>query len=75
MNEMKENLLQIATLFYQEKIQEAMKLFLPTVEMIVQIPEFSPLIQPLFDAIEKKDYIMAADIFYYEMACKITEKE
>ena len=71
----KTSLKEISTLFYQEKIQEAMKLFLPTVEMVVQIPEFSPFIQPLFDAVENKDYIMAADILYHEMACKIVEKE
>lgn len=75
LEKVKISLMSISTLFYQEKIQEAMKLFLPAIEIIVQIPEFSPLIQPLFDAVENKDYIMAADILYHEMACKIVEKE
>lgn len=75
LEKVKISLMNISTLYYQEKIQEAMKLFLPAVEMIIQIPEFSPLIQPLFDAVENKDYITAADILYHEMACKIVEKE
>lgn len=75
LEKVKESLIEISTLFYQEKIQEAMELFLPTVEMIITIPEFSQFIQPLFDAVENKDYIMAADILYHEMACRIVEKE
>ena len=75
LEKVKESLIEISTLFYQEKIQEAMELFLPTVEMIIMIPEFSQFIQPLFDAVENKDYIMAADILYHEMACRIVEKE
>ena len=75
LEKVKESLIEISTLFYQEKIQEAMELFLLTVEMIIMIPEFSQFIQPLFDAVENKDYIMAADILYHEMACRIVEKE
>lgn len=71
LKDVKEQLVEISTLFYQEKIQEGMELFLPIIELIIQIPEFSHCIQPLFDAVENKDYVLAADIFYHEMAEKI----
>lgn len=67
----KEKLIEISTYFYQEKIQEGMDMFMDVVGMIVQIPEFSECINPLFDAVENKDYVLAADIFYYEMAERI----
>lgn len=64
----KKRLTENANLFYQERIAEGMQLFPGTIEMILQIPEFTELIEPLFQAIENKDYILAADIFYHEMA-------
>jgi hypothetical protein len=67
----KDKLEEISTLFYQEKIQEGMEMFMDVIGMIVQIPEFAPCIDPLFDAVEKKDYVLAADIFYHEMAQRI----
>lgn len=64
----KEKMIHIATLFYQEKITEAMNEFMDVVGIVVQIPEFSELLNPLFDAVEQKDYVLVADIFYHEMA-------
>lgn len=67
----KKRLTDNANLFYQERIAEGMQLFPGTVEMILQIPEFIELTEPLFQAIEKQDYVLAADIFYHEMAERI----
>lgn len=67
----KDKLIEISTLFYQEKIQEGMDMFMEVIELVVQIPEFADCINPLFDAVEKKDYVLAADIFYHEMAMRI----
>lgn len=65
---LKQKLTNIANLFYQERINEGMQLFPAIIEMILPIPEFAELIEPLFQAIENKNYILAADIFYHEMA-------
>lgn len=67
----KKRLTENAGLFYQERIDEGMQLFPGTIEMIVQIPEFAELIEPLFQAIESKDYVLAADIFRHKMAERI----
>lgn len=67
----KEKLIEIATCFYQERIKDGMDMFMDVISMIVQIPEFAEYINPLFDSIEKKDYVLAADIFYHEMAMRI----
>ena len=67
----KDKLNQISTYFYQEKVQEGMDMFMDVVGLIVQIPEFKECINPLFDAVEKKDYVLVADIFYHEMAERI----
>lgn len=68
---LKEKLMEIATCFYQEKIQEGLGMFEDVVGMVLSVPEFSGLMNPLFDAVENKDYVLAADIFYHEMAMKI----
>ena len=67
----KEKLTEISTYFYQERIQEGMAMFMDVVGMITQIPEFGACINPLFDVVENKDYVLAADIFYHEMAERI----
>lgn len=67
----KKRLTENANLFYQQHCAEGMQLFPGTIEMIVQIPEFGELIEPLFQAIENKDYVLAADILYHEMAERI----
>lgn len=70
-DELKEQLVEVANYFYQERIEEGMSLFLGVVEKLVGIPEFASLLPPLFDAVEVKDYVLAADIFYHEMAMKM----
>lgn len=67
----KDKLTEISTYFYQERIQEGMDMFMDVIGLVVQIPEFGELINPLFDAVENKDYVLAADIFYHEMAMRI----
>ena len=67
----KKRLMENAGLFYQGRIEEGLQLFPGTVEMIVQIPEFAGLIEPLFQAVERRDYVLAANIFQNEMAEQI----
>lgn len=71
LEEVKEKLIEISTCFYQERVQDGMAMFMEVMGMIVQINEFKECINPLFDAIEKQDYVLAADIFYHEMAMRI----
>lgn len=67
----KKKLIEIATCFYQERIQDGMDMFMEVIKIIVQINEFKDYINPLFDAVEEKDYVLVADIFYHEMAMRI----
>ncbi|MCH5266607.1 MAG: hypothetical protein J1F02_11955 [Lachnospiraceae bacterium] len=67
----KTKLVEISTCFYQERISDGMNMFMDVVGLVTQIPEFAELINPLFDAVEHKDYVLAADIFYHEMAMRI----
>lgn len=69
----KEKLIEISTCFYQERIEDGMGMFLDVVALVSNIPEFAEYINPLFDAVEKRDYVLAADIFYHEMAMRIQE--
>lgn len=68
---LKEKLTEISTLFYQEKYEKGMELFMAEVAKLALVPEFSAHINPLFDAVEAQDYVLAADILYYEMVKKI----
>lgn len=68
---LKEKCIGIAYCFYQEKIQEGLGMLEIVVGMVLQVPEFCDLINPLLDAVEKKDYVLAADIFYHEIAMHI----
>lgn len=67
----RDKLIEIATCFYQQRVQDGMGMFMDVIGMVVKIPEFSECINPLFDAVENKDYVLAADIFYHEMAMRI----
>lgn len=67
----KKKLIEIATCFYQERIQDGMDMFMEVIKIIVEINEFKEYINPLFDAVEEKDYVLVADIFYHEMAMRI----
>lgn len=68
---LKDKLIEISTCFYQERIKEGMDMFMDVVGAVVLVPEFAGYIDPLFDAVEQKDYVLAADIFYHEMAMRI----
>lgn len=64
----KEKMIEIATLFYQEREKEALAMFEEVLGYALAIPEFSTLVEPLLQAFEAKDYVLVADIFYHEMA-------
>ena len=69
--EIKKRLVEISTCFYQQRIPEGMEMFPNLISLIINIPEFSSAIISLMNAVEKKDYVLAADICFYEMAEKI----
>lgn len=66
--ELRRMLIQISEFFYQEKISEGMSLFPEAVQALMQEERFLPLLTPLMDAVEARDYVQAADICYFEMA-------
>ena len=68
---LKENLIDTAVCFYQERVNEGLERFEKVLAMILQIPEFTRLIEPTMEAVENKDYVLLADIFYHEMAMRI----
>ena len=67
----KEQLTKIAIYFYQEKIKDGLGMLEEALKSVLAIPEFQECIAPLMDSLEKEDYVLAADIFYYEMAMRI----
>lgn len=58
---------QIAVCFYQNEIADGMDLFMANVAKLGTNKSAAPLINPIFDAIERADYIYAADLLYYEI--------
>lgn len=71
LSKLKNELTQIADFFYQEQNEEGMDAFLKIAARIGQNPELSGFVNPLFDALEQGDYILAADILQHEMAEQI----
>ncbi|MDY3908542.1 MAG: hypothetical protein SOZ48_02260 [Eubacterium sp.] len=71
MEELKRKLVEISNYFYQERNQEGMNLFMETVGMVAQMSSMTEYIEPLFDALENDDYILAADILYHEVVMKM----
>lgn len=71
LGELKEALIGISTCFYQEKIKEGLEQLEPVLAMVLQVPEFGECVSPLMEAVQNKDYVLVADIFYYEMAMRI----
>lgn len=65
---LKERIIKIATMFYRGKSEEGMDLFMSVVAKIALVPGVSAYINPLFDAVEAQDYVLAADILYHEIA-------
>ncbi len=68
----REKLIQMSEFFYQRRSQEGLALLPETVERLLKIPESAEYIEPLLDAIEQGDYVLAADICYHEIARRIT---
>ena len=71
MEGLREKLLEISDFFYQENVSEGMENFMNIVEKLVRITGVSQWINPLFDAFEAEDYILAADIMTHELANKM----
>ena len=68
---LKEKCIEISYCFYQERIQEGLGMLENVLGMVLQVPAFCDVINPLLEAVEKKDYVLVADIFYHEMAMQI----
>lgn len=71
MMELKQQLTQTADFFYQEQNEEGMQRFMQLAGFLGQVSAFKDFINPLFDALEQDDYILAADILQHEMAEKL----
>lgn len=67
----KQSFKRIADCFYQERTEEGLQLFMQVAGELGKVTEFSECINPLFDALEQDNYIMAADIISHEMLEKI----
>ncbi len=67
--EIRERLMEIADLFYQNRIADAMSLFPDVVEMLLQIPGGGiEAANALLDAVEHNEYDLAANILYNDIA-------
>lgn len=69
--QLREQLSQTADLFYQERKNEGMQSFMSLAGIIGQQTVWQKYINPLFDALEEGDYILAADILQHDMAEKL----
>ncbi len=58
---------QIAVCFYQNEIAGGMDLFMANAAKLGANKSAAPLINPIFDAIERADYTYAADPLYHEI--------
>lgn len=72
MGELKQKLIEISDLFYQDDTEKGMEQFMQTAVLFAQKPALAVYINPLFDALEQQDYILAADILVHEMAAKLS---
>lgn len=62
-----EQLVRISNLFYEDAIGEGMELFLGQVTVFATVPALQEFISPVFDALEREDYLAAADTIRYGM--------
>lgn len=60
-------LVHISDLFYKDKIEEGMNLFLSLAGVFAAVPALQEFIDPVFDALERADYLSAADLIRYKM--------
>lgn len=65
--EIKDVLRQMADCFYQDRNDEGMAAVLDAAAWIGHYQELNAFVNPLFDALEQKDFILAADIIQHEM--------
>mgnify|MGYP006972692818 FL=1 len=65
--ELKERLTLLADCFYQERNEEGMEQIMELAPFIGMVPHWKAFIDPLFDALEGEDYILAADIIQHEL--------
>ena len=70
MDVLTEYLLKTADLFYVGEEEQGLAFLMRLSGELGKIPGISPWINPLFDALERKDYIYAADIIRYEICRK-----
>ena len=73
--ELRKQLTQVADCFYQARNEEGFQLFLSVTAQIGAVKEFIPYINPLFDALEQDDFILAADILQHDMVEKIKKNK
>lgn len=66
--DVKEQLMQISDLFYEDRVKEGVDSFIECVGVFAKVPAFGEFINPVFDALEREDYLYVADILRYEMA-------
>lgn len=59
---------EVADLFYQNRTEDGMALFMEHVAALGQIPAAASWVNPLFDALEQGDYLYAADLLRHEIA-------
>ena len=71
MERMRDKLMEISDFFYQGKDEEGMSVFMRTVGELAKFPEIAPWINPLFDALDQRDYMLAADILTHELAAQM----
>lgn len=68
--ELKKKLSLLADCFYQERNEEGMGQIMELAVHIGLVPEWKEFVNPLFDALEREDYILAADIIQHELVEK-----
>lgn len=68
---LREELVDIARCFYQERVEDGLERFERVLGMVLQVPAFAGSVEPVMEALQSKDYVLLADIFYHEMAMRI----
>ena len=58
---------EIANAFYLGENEKGLELFLQGAGALASIPGIADWINPLFDAVERRDYLYAADLLKYEI--------
>lgn len=65
-----DQLREIANLFYRDQNEQGVEQILKCAEHLAKVPDAARWINPLFDALELGDYILAADILQHELVEK-----